>query len=229
MIPLVDPIICAKALTHTYTRGRIHTPVLRGVDLEVPEGAFAVLVGPSGCGKSTLLNLVGGLAAVEGGSLTVGGAALHGCSPSDRMRFRRDVVAFIFQYYLLIPELTALENVAVVLEPLGLSARQIRDRAVPLLEAVGLPDKADRFPGELSGGEQQRVAIARALAKQPRVVLADEPTGSLDQAHSTRIVALMKAQQQQTGATFFVVTHDPAVVAAGTHVFEMRDGQVRPQ
>jgi ABC-type lipoprotein export system ATPase subunit len=142
------------------------------------------------------------------------------------MRFRRAHTSFIFQYYQLLPTLTARENVEVVLEPSGLSNVEIQERATSMLEAVGLADKHARFPGELSGGEQQRVAISRALAKRPTLMLADEPTGSLDRETGRQIIDLMKAQQQATGSTFFVVTHDPVVVEAGTHVFEMIDGQV---
>jgi ABC-type lipoprotein export system ATPase subunit len=142
------------------------------------------------------------------------------------MHFRRAHVSFVFQYYQLLPTLTARENVEVVLESLRLSKAEIEERATSMLEAVGLADRHARFPGELSGGEQQRVAIARALVKRPTILLADEPTGSLDRETGRPVVDLMKAQQEATGSTFFVVTHDPVVVEAGTHVFEMVDGQV---
>lgn len=219
-------IVRAQGVEKAYVRGDVRTEVLRGVGIDVPEGSFSVLVGPSGCGKSTLLNLVGGLDVVDRGELTVAGCALHASTDRQRRAFRRDSTAFIFQFYQLIPTLTASENVEVVLEPLGLSGQQIRERAVEHLSAVGLGERLHRFPAQLSGGEQQRVAIARALAKRPRIVLADEPTGGLDRANSAAIVDLMRAEQQRTGTTFFVVTHDPVVQASATHLFEMVDGQV---
>jgi putative ABC transport system ATP-binding protein len=219
-------IITAEGVCKDYVTGPVRTAVLHEVAMSVPEGAFAVLVGPSGCGKSTLLNLIGALDTVDAGQLSVAGTALHRASSADLMRFRRTHTSFIFQYYQLLPTLTARENVEVVLEPSGLSNAEIQERGTSMLEAVGLADKHARFPGELSGGEQQRVAIARALAKRPTLMLADEPTGSLDRETGRQIIDLMKAQQQATGSTFFVVTHDPVVVEAGTHVFEMIDGQV---
>ena len=219
-------IITAEGVCKDYVTGPVRTSVLREVTMSVPEGAFAVLVGPSGCGKSTLLNLLGALDTVDAGELSVAGTALHRASAADLMRFRRAHTSFIFQYYQLLPTLTARENVEVVLEPSGLSGAEIQERATAMLEAVGLADKHARFPGELAGGEQQRVAIARALAKRPTLMLADEPTGSLDGETGRQITDLMKAQQQATGSTFFVVTHDPVVVEAGTHIFEMVGGQV---
>ena len=219
-------IITAQGVCKDYVTGPVRTSVLRDVEMSCPEGAFAVLVGPSGCGKSTLLNLVGALDTVDRGKLSVAGASLHQASTADLMQFRRDHISFIFQYYQLLPTLTARENIEVILEPLQLSNAEIGDRSTSMLEAVGLPDKHARFPGELSGGEQQRVAIARALAKRPTLLLADEPTGSLDRETGRQIVDLMKAQQEATGGTFFVVTHDPVVVEAGTHVYEMVDGRV---
>jgi len=223
---LMTSIITADGVCKDYVTGPVRTSVLRQVAMSVPEGAFAVLVGPSGCGKSTLLNLIGALDTVDAGQLSVAGTALHDASTADLMRFRRAHVSFVFQYYQLLPTLTAQENVEVVLESLRLSNAEIEERATSMLKAVGLADKHARFPGELSGGEQQRVAIARALAKRPTLLLADEPTGSLDRETGRPIVDLMKAQQQATGSTFFVVTHDPVVVEAGTHVYEMVDGQV---
>ena len=220
------PLIVARDVKKSYARGTVRTDVLLGVDFAVEPGSFAVLVGPSGCGKSTLLNLVGGLDVLDEGELTVAGTELHATDEATRRDFRRDNVSFVFQYYQLLPTLTALENVEVVLEPLNVPRNERRRRAIELFDELDLRGKENHFPAELSGGEQQRVAVARALVKRPKLVLADEPTGSLDRRRGTEIVELMANQQHETGATFFVVTHDPVVVDRGSVVFEMHDGTV---
>lgn len=219
-------VIQARGLCRTYRIGAVETPALREVDLDVPEGAFAVVTGPSGCGKSTLLNLLGAIDTVDRGSLQVGGVRLDGASKTTRRRFRRDLVGFVFQGFNLLPTLSALENVQAGLEPLRLGQSETRERATASLVDVGLGDKGARFPDQLSVGEQQRVAVARALARRPVLVLADEPTGSLDRASSDEVVGLLQDLRAQRGITCVVVTHDPVVAEAATHAYHLLDGRI---
>jgi putative ABC transport system ATP-binding protein len=220
-------MIHCRNLVKSYLSGGRHVPILQGVDLHVPAKSFAVLLGPSGCGKTTLLNLIGALDTPDSGELSVAGLPLF---PAHRRRvldYRRTQVGMIFQFYNLLPTLSARENVELVLEPLGLHLRERRARALEILERVGLTHALEKFPGQLSGGEQQRVAIARALAKRPVLVLADEPTGSLDRQNSRQILALMQQLNREENITFLIVTHDPEMAEQASLVLHMEDGRMR--
>jgi len=200
--------------------------VLRGCDLVADAGEAVGLVGPSGSGKTTLLMVVAGLEAVTGGMVEVAGQDLTRLDEDALARFRRDHVGIVFQAFHLIPAMTALENVAVPLEFRGLS--QARAIAQEALESVGLGHRVSHYPGQLSGGEQQRVAIARALAAGAQVILADEPTGNLDQETGQRIIELLFALQRERGTTLLLVTHDHGLVKRCDRVLEVRDGRIGP-
>ncbi|HIK46831.1 MAG TPA: ABC transporter ATP-binding protein [Leptolyngbyaceae cyanobacterium M65_K2018_010] len=211
----------ARQLTKTYTMGEVQVQALRAVDLDLYEGEFVVLLGPSGSGKSTLLNILGGLDVPTSGevffkhrNLTQGG---------DRLltRFRRESIGFIFQFYNLIPSLTARENVALVTD---IASHPLRPEVA--LALVGLGDRLDHFPAQLSGGEQQRVAIARAIAKRPEVLFCDEPTGALDFSTGKRVLEVLAKVNQELGTTVVVITHNAGIGALGDRVITMRDGQI---
>ena len=196
------------------------------MDLEVAEGEFVAIVGPSGCGKSTLLHLVAALDQPDGGSIEVAGHEL--ASGHDLTHYRARHVGMIFQLHNLLPTLTAEENVQVPMLELGLSRRERRVRARQLLSAVGLSDREHSRPPELSGGERQRVAIARALANDPPILLADEPTGSLDSEAGRRVLELLEELRQTRGLTLVLVTHDAAVARLADRVVRMLDGRASP-
>ena len=198
--------------------------ILDGVSLDVEPGQFVAITGPSGSGKSTLLGLIAGLDRPTAGSVRVDGVELASLDEDALARLRLAKIGYIFQSFHLIPTLTALENVAVPLELAG--APETAARASALLEEVGLKLRVGHYPAELSGGEQQRVALARAVANQPRLLLADEPTGNLDSATGARIIDLMLAQHRRHGTTLILVTHDPALAAHAGRVVELRDGRV---
>jgi putative ABC transport system ATP-binding protein len=201
--------------------------LVRAVDeitLHVQAGSSLAITGPSGCGKSTLLGLIGGLELPTAGRVTIGDAQISSLSEQERTRLRRDELGFVFQADNLQPFLTALENVGLALALAG--SRNGDGRARALLEALGLAGHADKLPDQLSGGQRQRVAIARALIHQPRLILADEPTGSLDDDNSRAIVDLLLAAQRDAGATLVVVTHDPAVAERLDALVLLRDGQL---
>ena len=206
----------------SYQAGGRSQAVLTDVSLDIDEGEFVVVLGPSGCGKTTLLNLLGGLDRADSGSILVGGHDLAQASPAELTAYRARSVGFVFQFYNLLPTLTALENVEAGVTIAGVG----REQARPMLERVGLAGAAGKFPSQLSGGEQQRVAIARALAKGPRLVLADEPTGNLDQARAADVLDLMRSLNEQIGTTFVVVSHGPSVAARGTRVVHVTDGRI---
>ncbi len=198
--------------------------ILRGCDLVAEAGEAVGLVGPSGSGKTTILMVVAGLEAVTGGAVEVAGQDLTGLDEDALARFRRDHVGIVFQAFHLIPAMTALENVAVPLEFRGLA--QARTIAREALESVGLGHRVSHYPGRLSGGEQQRVAIARALAAGAQVILADEPTGNLDQETGQKIIELLFALQRERGTTLLLVTHDHDLVKRCDRVLEVRDGRI---
>lgn len=204
--------------------GDVAVDVLTDISLEVPAGQFLAVAGPSGSGKSTLLGLIAGLDQPTSGRITVAGVEITRLSEDELARFRRDTVGFVFQSYHLIPTLTALENVAVPLELAG--ERNALERARTLLTEVGLRERAHHYPVQLSGGEQQRVAVARAACRQPRVLLADEPTGNLDSATGKQIIELLVALNRNLGSTLVLVTHDAALAAYADRVVTLRDGQI---
>lgn len=219
-----DSIVVARDLVKTYENGR--TRALDGVTLEIMRGEFVAICGPSGSGKSTLLNLIGALDKPDSGELWVAGEDLAH-SRGDLANFRARKVGFIFQLHNLIPSLTALENVLIPTLELNHSRRDARARAQGLLERVGLGDKAHRRPPELSGGERQRVAVARALVNNPEIVLADEPTGSLDSKNERQVLELLRELQSERGVTLILVTHDPRVAQNADRVIELLDGRIR--
>ena len=221
-----DSLIEIHDLKKVYTRGRETVEALRGVSLDIAPGEFVSVMGPSGCGKSTLLHLIGGIDRPTGGSVRVNGADLDAASEDELTRFRRDHVGFIFQFYNLLPTLSAQENVELPLVALKYPRQARRKMARAALDLVGLADRASHRPAELSGGQQQRVAIARALVSNSKVILADEPTGDLDSASAHMVVDIMRELNRDLGLTFVVVTHNPEVGAAGTRIIHLRDGQV---
>jgi putative ABC transport system ATP-binding protein len=218
--------IRARGLTHGYGRGRRAVPVLRGVDLDIPAGSHVALQGPSGAGKSTLLSLLGGLEQPRGGELHVGEFDVRRLRGGRLAAYRRAVVGFVFQHFGLVDVLTARENVMLAMSLAGVPPRRRRRRADEMLGAVGLADRADHRPAQLSGGEQQRVAIARALANQPRLLLADEPTGNLDEESTERVLALLQRVVIDHGCTLVVVTHNPLVARWAGVRLHLRDGVV---
>ena len=211
----------AKGLTKRYQMGEVTIEALRGIDLVLREGELVVMLGASGSGKSTLLNILGGLDHASDGQLHYRGQALVGASSAALTRFRRDHVGFVFQFYNLIPSLTARENVAVVTD----LAKQAMTPEEALRQ-VGLQDRMDHFPAQLSGGEQQRVAIARAIAKQPAVLLCDEPTGSLDSATGIRVLEVLRRINQALGTTTVIITHNAVIADMADRVIRLSDGQV---
>ncbi|HID63993.1 MAG TPA: ATP-binding cassette domain-containing protein, partial [Anaerolineae bacterium] len=207
------PLIRVRGLRKIYQRGKEEVAALRGVDLDIHPGEFVTVMGPSGCGKSTFLHLVGGIDRPSDGQIVVDGQDIGRMGEEQLTRFRREKVGFIFQFYNLLPTLTALENVELPLVALGYPKAGRRKMAQATLELVGLGDRLTHKPNELSGGEQQRVAIARAIVANHRLILADEPTGDLDSAASAAVVGLMRELNEKLGLTFVVVTHDPEVGA----------------
>lgn len=211
-----------RSVEKVYPDGNVHA--LRGIDLTIQPGEMVALMGPSGCGKSTLLNLIGSLDMPTKGSLQVFGHKLD--ERLDLVIYRSRVVSFIFQAHNLLPTLTAAENVELPLYEHRMSRQERRERAIELLERVGLGDRIDQLPKNLSGGQRQRVAIARALAPRPQVVLADEPTGALDSATRDEVMALLAQFNQELGVTFLIVTHDPEVASFCHRTLRLRDGRV---
>jgi len=211
----------AEQLTKTYRMGEVEVQALRSVDIDLYEGEFVVLLGPSGSGKSTLLNILGGLDIPTSGRVCFRTQDLTHANDRVLTRFRRDAVGFIFQFYNLIPSLTAKENVALVTE----IARHPM-AATEALEIVGLGDRVDHFPAQLSGGEQQRVAIARAIAKRPEVLLCDEPTGALDFRTGKLVLKALQQVNQEFGTTTAVITHNAGIAAMADRVIHMRSGTI---
>ena len=215
--------IVMKQVDKTYGEGATAVHALRQIDLEIPAGEFAVLLGPSGSGKTTALNLTGAIDDVTAGSLVVNGTDLTTLTTDEQITYRRSQVGFIFQFFNLIPTLTAAENVELVAE---LTGHDGGERAREVLELVGLTDRADHFPSQLSGGEQQRVAIARALAKEPPILLCDEPTGELDFETGRMILGLLRDLNRRNNQTVLLVTHNAAVGAMADRVLRLRSGMV---
>jgi len=222
----VSPIVKLEHVSKFYQVGEVRTDVLKDTSLEIYPGEFVVVLGSSGCGKTTLLNLIGALDLTSTGKVTVDGEEISGASPQILTTFRREKLGFIFQFYNLLPTLTAAENVAASLEILSLSKEEINERTQRNLEQVGLGDKMGKFPSQLSGGEQQRVAIARALAKNPNIILADEPTGNLDEVTEDIIMDLMKKLNKETGASFIIVTHNPKIADLADRVIRIHEGKI---
>ncbi len=216
--------ISARGLVKHYEAGRVRA--VDGLDLEIAGGEFVAICGPSGCGKTTLLNLIAAIDRPDAGSLSVAGVSLTGLSGYAADGHRRSTVGLVFQLHNLLPNLTALENVQVPMLVTRRTPRERRARARALLERVGLSHREHALPNALSAGERQRVAIARALANEPRILLADEPTGALDSKNGARLLDQLDELQRDARTTLVVVTHDPQVAARASRVLEMLDGRI---
>jgi ABC-type lipoprotein export system ATPase subunit len=221
----MSAIVEAKGVLKTY-KGKVEVPALNGVDLTIEQGEMVAIMGPSGCGKTTLLNCLSGLDRFDGGEVLIEGVSLVGMSDRDRTDHRARRMGFVFQFYNLIPVLTAAENVELPLLVTGIASKPARSQAIDALRMVGLDGRADHLPEELSGGERQRVTIARSLVNEPALVWADEPTGDLDSEKATEIVQLMRTLNIERGLTFVIVTHDIAVGRATDRIVRMLDGRV---
>jgi putative ABC transport system ATP-binding protein len=215
------PVFHARGLTKIYRMGEVDVPALRGVDLDLYCGEFVVMLGPSGSGKSTLLNILGGLDVPTAGEVRYCDHRLDGADEDALTRFRREHVGFVFQFYNLIPSLTALENVALVTE-IARAPMAPQDA----LAQVGLGERLHHFPTQLSGGEQQRVAIARAIAKRPDVLLCDEPTGALDSATGVRVLQALETVNRELGTTTVVITHNADIARMADRVLHLADGRI---
>lgn len=202
-------IVEIKDLFKSYSRGTELIPVLQDINVDIEEGEFLALMGPSGSGKSTLLNLIAGLDRADSGSILVSGVDITALSETELASWRAANVGFIFQFYNLIPVLTAFENVELPLLLTGLSKKERREHVEMALRVVSLEDRMDHYPGQLSGGQQQRVAIARAVVTDPAILIADEPTGDLDRVSAREILELMRRLNTESGKTIIMVTHDP--------------------
>jgi putative ABC transport system ATP-binding protein len=213
-------------VTRTYQVGKVETQALRGVSLSIESGEFTALVGPSGSGKTTLLQLIGCLDQPTSGQIFIAGKDVSRLNRNERADMRRGTIGFIFQFFALIPTLTAYENVEIPLLLMSENAAKRRERVNQLLEAVDLTDRGHHRPDQLSGGQQQRVAIARALATNPTMILADEPTANLDTTNGKQIMEIMTKLNHETGVTFIFATHDPRVIEYARRVVTLRDGLV---
>jgi len=222
----VATILEAKGVKKTYTMGKVLVPALRGVSLGVEEGEFVAIFGPSGSGKSTLLHVLSGLDRPDEGDVFIDGIGMSTLSDNKLAEVRLRKIGFVFQFFNLLPRLTALRNTELPLILADVSERESVKKAKEVLTLVGLADRVNHRPPELSGGEQQRVAIARALMNDPEIVLADEPTGNLDTTTGFEIVRLMKRLNEEKGQTFVVVTHDASVAETADRMIHLKDGLV---
>jgi putative ABC transport system ATP-binding protein len=215
-----------SSVTKLYTRGKETVHALDGVDLTIPDGDRLVIQGPTGGGKSTLLQMLGGLDRPTSGEVVLDGTDLAKLSEGKLTGVRSENIGFVFQSFNLIPTLTAQENVETALVPLGVKGRDRRERAAEALKSVGLGERLAHLPSEMSGGQQQRVAIARALVKQPKVLLADEPTGNLDESMRDEIMDVLERMWKELGLTFIMVTHDSAIAKKAPRVATIRKGKI---
>ncbi len=223
---MTDVIIEAKNLTKSYTMSKTNTVhALKGVDLKIHRGDFAAIVGPSGCGKSTLLHMLGLLDTPDNGTITIDGQEVHALTETQTTKLRAKKIGFVFQGFNLIPSLTALENVMLAGRYGGLARAERKSRATRLLTDLGLNERLNHRPNELSGGQHQRVALARALMNNPSLILADEPTGELDTTTSLEIIDLLKKLNRDEGRTFVIVTHNHEVAAVCQRTIRLRDGK----
>ena len=220
------PIVQGFGLRKTHGTGTASTPALRDLSFIIARGSFTAIVGASGCGKTTLLGILGGIDRADSGTLLVEGFDLARASNRELVSYRRSMVGIVFQSFNLLPSLTALENVESGLELPGVRGADRRRRSRELLDRVGLARLADRFPAQLSGGEQQRVAIARALVREPRLLLADEPTGSLDEESGEIVLTAMQDLQRDLGTTCVVVTHQASIADRADAIIQLRDGRL---
>ncbi|HLK51490.1 MAG TPA: ABC transporter ATP-binding protein [Bryobacteraceae bacterium] len=222
------PIIEIRGLQKLYHVGDVEVPALRGVDLDVQPGEFLSIVGPSGSGKSTLFHIIGGLTPPTSGRVRVGDRELAHMTEAERTRLRKQTVAFVFQKFNLLPNLTARDNIAVARYLAGHSQKPDPEFD-SLLKVLGIADRLDHKPSALSGGEQQRVAIARAIVNHPAILLADEPTGNLDTENSKTVLGIIRDLNERLGQTILMITHNPEAAAYGHRTLHMRDGRIAEQ
>ena len=220
------PALRLDGVSRTYGAGPISVQALKDVNLEIWPGEFVVLLGPSGSGKTTLLNLVGGIEEPTAGRILMAGEDIGTLNAKQRTAYRRDRVGFVFQFFNLVPTLTALENVEIIAE---LAGKDSARRSVEALDKVGLSEVADRFPGQMSGGQQQRVAIARAIVKEPPLLLCDEPTGSLDLATGRQVLGVLRALAREGHHTVLLVTHNSAIASMADRVVWLHSGTIARQ
>jgi len=220
------PMVEASSVDKRYDTGKVQVHALQGVSFKVPRGQMVAIMGPSGSGKTTLLNCLSGLDAIDDGEVLIEGVALGAMSDDERTDYRARRMGFVFQFYNLMPVLSAVENVELPLLVARVPAKRARAKALEALDMVGLAQRATHVPDELSGGQRQRVTIARALVNDPAIVWADEPTGDLDSENAEEIVALMRALNRDRGLTFLIVTHDISVGRATDRIVRMVDGRI---
>lgn len=223
---MTNTIIQLQALTKTFQEGAQNRTVLNDLNNTFQRGEFIVLLGSSGSGKSTLLNLISGIEQPTSGHITIDGIQITTLNDRDRTLFRRDQIGFVFQFFNLIPTLTVLENVTLPMELAGKRTKDVAKTATDLLQKVGLGDRLNTFPDKLSGGEQQRVALARAIAHDPLIVLADEPTGNLDEATGEIVLDLLLTLTRDAGKTLLMATHSPEIIPYADRVFRVTDGHL---
>lgn len=223
---VVEPIVEARAVDKRYDTGKVQVHALRGVSFSVVPGEMVAIMGPSGSGKTTMLNCLSGLDSIDAGEVSIEGVALAAMSDVQRTDHRARRMGFVFQFYNLMPVLTAVENVELPLLVARVQGSRARSMALGALEMVGMADRADHLPDELSGGQRQRATIARALVNNPAIVWADEPTGDLDSENAGEIIALMRRLNVERGLTFLIVTHDISVGRATDRIVRMLDGEI---
>ncbi len=225
----MSTLVSIRNLHKTYQRGPEKVDVLNGIDIDIEEGDFVALMGPSGSGKTTLLNLIGGLDSPTTGSIDIAGTHIEKLGSGQLSQWRSNNVGFVFQFYNLMPTLTAQKNVELPLLLTKLSAAQRKRNAEVALQLVGLPDRGKHRPNELSGGQQQRVAIARAIVSDPTILICDEPTGDLDRASAEEILGLLQTLNREHGKTIVMVTHDPKAAEYATHTLHLDKGNLVEQ
>jgi putative ABC transport system ATP-binding protein len=226
LTPIAEPIVEAQTVVKSYDTGKVEVQALRGVSVSVQPGEMVAVMGPSGCGKTTLLNCLSGLDRIDSGEVLIEGTALSAMSDDERTDYRARHMGFVFQFYNLMPVLTAVENVELPLLVSRVPAGEARRRALACLEMVGLGERATHLPEELSGGQRQRVTIARALVNGPAIVWADEPTGDLDSEGAEETLALMRRLNREQGLTLVIVTHDISIGRSTDRIVRMVDGQI---